>query len=141
MFSKILVPVDLAHLDTLQPALKVAADLAKHHDARICYMSVTGTAPGQVARTPDEYADKLAAFAKEQGQEHGQPVTSHCVSAPDPVADLEDRILDAIGKEGTDLVVMATHLPGHLDAVLPANGARVARDTSSSVFLVRARNK
>lgn len=140
MFSKLLVPVDLAHLDTLRHALTVAGDLARHHNASVCYMSVTATTPGQIARTPEEYADKLEAFAQEEGHKHGQPVTSHCVSAPDPVADLEDRVLEIIGSEHTDLVVMATHLPGHLDAVMPANGARVARDTASSVFLVRAQD-
>ncbi len=139
MFSKILVPVDLAHLDTLRPALQNAADLARHHGASVCYVSVTGTVPGSVARTPDEYADKLQAFAEAEGKQHGQPVTSQCLSASDPVAALEDRILEAIGDNGADLVVMATHLPGHLDAIMPANGARVARDTASSVFLVRSR--
>jgi nucleotide-binding universal stress UspA family protein len=139
MFSKILVPVDLAHIDTLRPALQTAADLARHHGASVCYMSVTATVPGQVARSPEEYADKLKAFAEAEGEQHGQPVTSHCLSASDPVAVLEDRILQAIDDSGADLVVMATHLPGHLDAVMPANGARVARDTASSVFLVRSR--
>lgn len=29
------------------------------------------------------------------------------------------------------------HLPTHLDAIMPANGSKVARHTSASVFLIR----
>ena len=137
MFTKILVPVDLAHLDALERALTAAADLARHYRAEVCYLGVTATTPGTVARTPEEYADKLKGFAGEQGRVHGQPTSAHCISSPDPVADLDDHILDAIRAVGADLVIMATHLPKHLDAVVPAHGGHIAAHTDVSVFLVR----
>lgn len=137
MFQKILVPVDLAHLEALDPALQVSADLAKHYDAELCYLGVTATTPGSVARTPEEYAQKLSLFADQQKTAHGQSVSSHCLSSPDPVADLDESILSAIRDLNVDLVVMQTHLPKHLDALVPAHGGRIASQTTASCFLIR----
>lgn len=137
MFRKIMVPVDLAHKQAISPALSAAADLARHYGSEVCYVGVTATTPGTVARTPEEYAQKLQVFAEEQKQAHGQPVSSHCITSPDPVADLDDTLIHAIDDLGADLVVMATHLPRHLDAVMPSHGGKIASHTEVSVFLVR----
>lgn len=137
MFHKILVPIDLAHLEALHPALQVSADLAIHYDAELCYLGVTATTPGAVARTPEEYARKLSALAENQKQTHGQRVSSHCVSSPDPVADLDESILGAIRDLNIDLVIMQTHLPMHLDALVPAHGGRIASQAAVSCFLIR----
>jgi nucleotide-binding universal stress UspA family protein len=138
MFKKIMVPVDLAHRDAIEPALTAAADLARHYGAEVCYIGVTATTPGSVARTPEEYQQKLEAFAQEHSdQAHGQTVSARAITSPDPTADLNDVLVQAIKDTGSDLVVMATHLPRHIDAVLPAHGGEVATHTDASVFLVR----
>lgn len=137
MYKKIMVPVDLAHLERLQAALTTAADLARHYSAEVCYVGVTATTPGAVARTPEEYAQKLDAFAQEQSKVHGQKASGKCITSPDPVADLDDTLLKAIEDTNSDLVVMATHLPSHVDAVIPAHGGKIAQHTEVSVFLVR----
>lgn len=137
MFRKILVPVDLAHRDALEPALTVASDLARHYGAHVCYVGVTTTAPSSVARTPDEYQEKLEAFAGEESQKHGQAISARAISAQDPVADLDDILIQAIEDEEADLIVMATHLPTHLDAIMPPHGGKIAKHTEKSVFLVR----
>jgi len=138
MFKKIMVPVDLAHKDAIEPALTAAADLARHYGAEVCYIGVTATTPGSVARTPEEYQQKLDAFAQEHSdQQHGQTVSAHAITSPDPVVDLNDVLVKAIKDTGSDLVVMATHLPRHLDAVIPAHGGEIATHTDVSVFLVR----
>ncbi|MGO1626051.1 MAG: hypothetical protein ACTHXI_02980 [Halomonadaceae bacterium] len=40
MFQHIMVPVDLAHMETLEPALQVVADMARHYDATITYIGI-----------------------------------------------------------------------------------------------------
>ncbi|MDR5900928.1 MULTISPECIES: universal stress protein [Halomonas] len=137
MFNKIMVPVDLAHIEVIEPSLKVSADMARHYQAEVCYVGVTATTPGSVARTPEEYAQKLEAFAQQRGQVHGQPVSSKMICRVDPVADLVDTLVKAIDEVEADLVVMPTHAHRHLDIVMPANGSQVASRTSASVFLVR----
>lgn len=137
MFKKIMVPVDLAHLDLIEPSLKAVADLARHYDTEVCYVGVTANTPGTVARTPQEFTQKLEAFAKERSEIHGQPVSTHTIVSPDPIADLDDDLIKAIDEIGADLVVMPTHPPKHLDAIIPSHGGKVASHTKASVFLVR----
>lgn len=137
MYKKLLVPVDLAHVDALANALSVAGDIAQHYHAEICYLGVTSTTPTDVAATPAEYEQALSDFADAQAHNHQQAVSVHAVISPDPVADLDDLVVKAITQVGADLLVMATHLPRHLDAVIPAHGGKIATHTDISVFLVR----
>ncbi len=137
MFKKILVPVDLAHFDVIEPSLQVVADQAKYYGAEVCYVAVTANTPGSVARTPEEYQQKLDAFAQERAKAHGQPVSTHLITCPDPIADLDNVLIDAIDELGADLVIMPTHPPKHLDVVIPSHGGKVASHTRASVFLVR----
>ncbi len=137
MFQRIMVPIDLAHIDQLSRPLQVAADAARHYGAEVWYVAVTSDAPGSVARTPQEYQRKLDAFVAEQSTLHGQPTHGRVIISPDPVADLDDTLVHAIKDLGADLVVMGTHLPRHLDAVMPSHGGKVATHTKASVFLVR----
>lgn len=137
MFKKIMIPVDLAHLGALDKSLTVAADLAKHYGAALCYVSVTSSHPGTVARTPEEYEQKLLAFAQGHAPDTANPPTVRVFNSPDPIADMDDTLVQAIIEVGADLVVMATHLPKHLDAIIPANGSKVAAHTRASIVLVR----
>lgn len=137
MFTKILVPVDLGHLDRLQKALTVAAAEARAHGARVVYMGVTEETPGVVARTPKEFGDKLAAFAAEQAREHGIEAEAMPIMSTDPAAEINKLILRAIRDSGTDLVVMASHPPRMLDWILPSHGGHVAEHADVSVFVIR----
>jgi len=137
MFSKIMVPVDLAHLEALEKALTVAADMARHYDAALCYVGATTSQPSAVARTPEEYKEKLLAFAAEHAPENGHPATAGVYNGHDPVTDLDDILIQAIKDVEADLVVMGTHIPHHIDAIMPANGSKVAAHSDVSVFLVR----
>lgn len=140
MYNKIMVPVDLAHLDALERSLTIAADIARHYDAAICYVSVTANTPGPVARTPAEYEKKLADFSEAQHQLHGQPTSSKMFVSPDPTAELDKLLVKAVNLVEADLVLMATHLPHRVDAIMPSHGDKIAAHTSVSVFLVRPRD-
>lgn len=67
MYQKILVPVDLAHLDKIPKTLNTAIDMAKHYQASLCYVTVTNSTPGAAAHNPKELADKLTEFARGTG--------------------------------------------------------------------------
>jgi len=137
MYQKIMVPVDLAHKDALDHQLKVASDLASHYDAQLTYVSVTASAPGAVARTIDEYRQKLDALAAELGKAYDQKIQTQLYVTHDPAVDLEDTLVKAIQETGSDLVVMGTHVPTWTDALLPSHGSKVAKHTIASIFLVR----
>lgn len=137
MFKHIMVPVDMAHPDKLEDALRVAAELARHYDARVTYVGVTSNQPGPVARTPEEFREKLGRLAAAQAEAHGlAEATGHAVYSHDPAVDLDHALAETVSEIGADLVVMGSHIPHRFD--FGSHGGRVATHTSASVMLVRS---
>jgi nucleotide-binding universal stress UspA family protein len=139
MYRKILVPVDLTHKEKLSKALDTAVDIAKHYNATLCYVAVTNATPSSVAHNPEELAEKLDAFAQEQGKSHGIETDSKVLLTADTAVELDDRLLEAIKDTGADLVVMASHPPGIGDRlhILHSNGANIVKHSDVSVFIIR----
>lgn len=137
MFSKIMVPVDLAHLAGLRRALDCAADLASHYGADLVYVGVTAETPGALGHNPAEYAEQLGAFAAEQAKTNGITATAHAMAAHDPTTDLDDNLFKAIDETGADLVVMQSHIPNLTDYIWPSNGGKLASHAKVSVMVVR----
>ncbi len=137
MYKKIMVPVDLGHADKLRRSLDVAADLARRYAIPVAYVGVTAATPGPLAHTPAEFGRKLEAFARGEAERHGITAEAVTMVSHDPTTDVDDALIDAVHRCGSDLVVMATHVPGMIDRVWPSNGGRLATHTDASVFLVR----
>ena len=137
MFKRILAPVDLAHLETIQRALKITAEEAHHHNVPVTYISAAASAPGEIAHNPDEFRAKLKAFAQEQAEAWNIDTTAMAVITHDPAIDIDDALLQAVKDTGADLVIMASHKPGFADYFWPSNGGKVASHTNASVFVVR----
>ena len=137
MFSNILAPVDLAHVQDLRKALNCAGDLARHYGAEVTYVGVTASAPSDVAHNEREYAEALAAFAAAEGARHGVTVHSRPMHSNDPVTDVDDALLRAVQETGADLVVMQSHAPSILDYLWPSNGGKLAEHAPCSVMVVR----
>jgi nucleotide-binding universal stress UspA family protein len=138
MYKKIMVPVDLAHVDRIEKALVSAADLSKHYGVPVCFVGVTTSLPSEVAHTPQEYEQKLHKFGQEQVQKYGlHGAEAKVFTSHDPAVDLDDKLLEAIKEVGADLVVMATHVPGVPEHIFASNGGAVASHADVSVFLVR----
>ena len=137
MYSKIMVPVDLAHADKLGKALATAADLAKHYGVPVCYVGVTTATPSEVAHNPAEFAEKLEAFGQAEAAKHGLLATTASYAGHDPTIDLDATLLKAVGDTGADLVVMQSHLPGFVEHIFASNAGYLASHSSVSVFVVR----
>ena len=137
MFQRILAPVDLAHLEKLERALKITVDEAQRHGASVTYVSVAASAPGELAHNPDEFRAKLEAFAKQQAESGNIDTAALAVITHDPAIDVDDALLQAVKDTGADLVIMASHKPGLAEYFWPSNGGKVASHTSASVFVVR----
>lgn len=137
MFTRIMVPVDLAHLDKQEKALECAAMLSRQYDAPITYVGVTTPTPGPLAHTPEEYDEKLGAFAAAQAELRGIKAQGHMAIAHDPTTDLDDVLLKQVSETGADLVVMASHVPGVTEYIWPSNGGKIAGHAKASVLVVR----
>lgn len=137
MFKRILAPVDLAHLSKLGRALAVTADQAKRHKTPVTYVSVTGSSPTTIAHTPQEFREKLEAFAEQQASTYGIDASAHAVVSNDPAVDVDDALLKAVKDTESDLVIMASHQPGLVEYFWPSNGGKIASHSDASVFVVR----
>ena len=137
MFRKIMAPVDLGHLDRIARALEVTAAEARHHDASVVYVSVTGNVPGPQGHNPEEFKEKLDVFAKGQAEAHGIDATAYAIVSHDPTIDVDDKLLAAVKETGADLVIMASHHPDFADYFWPSNGGKVAEHADASVMVVR----
>lgn len=132
-----MVPVDLAHLETMERSLQCAASLANLFGAEITYVGVTSNTPGKLSHNPEEFAQKLQAFADKQSGNGVTTAKSHPVTSHDPAVDIDDALLKAVDDTGADLVVMASHVPGLADYIWPSNGGKLAGHAKCSVMVIR----
>jgi len=136
MYAHILVPVDLAHSETLNDALRAAATLAEE-STTITLAGVTTGQPGALAHDPAEYAEKLSIYAKEKGAELGVTFKPLALVSHDPSADLNKTLVHAVEEHNADCVVMASHKPGLAEHVFSSHAGYMANHAKVSVFVVR----
>lgn len=137
MYKKIMVPVDLEHVDTLSGAMSMAARMAETSGGELVYAGVHGGPPSSIAHGPEEYAEKLKEFAATQPSsvtvKHSTlPIYSH-----DPGADLATSLVKAAVDNKMELIVMASHMPGWAEHIFHSNAGYVACHAPMSVFVVR----
>ena len=137
MYSKILVPVDLAHIDRLDKAITSATDLAKQYGIPLCFVGVTTELPSEVAHSSSEFTQKLQAFGAKQSQKHGLDIETAAYPSHDPTIDLDKTLIKAANDNQADLIVMASHVPGFPEHIFASNAGAVASHAKVSVFVVR----
>ena len=137
MFTRIMIPVDLAHAEQMGAALAVGADLAKHFGAEAHLVGVTQSAPTEVARTPEAFDAKLEEYARAQSAALGVTFAARSEVSHDIVVDLSDSLTRAAEAIGADLVVMASHKPGLVEHVIGSNAGHFAAHASMSVLILR----
>ena len=137
MYSNIMVPVDLTHRDRLSRSLDCAGELARLWSAKVTYVGVTSSAPGELAHNPKEFQEVLDGFAREQGEKFGVEAAGHAAISHDPSIDLDKTLLKATDDIGADLVVMESHVPNIADHIWHSHGGTLASNADVSVMLVR----
>lgn len=137
MFKKIMVPIDLAHLDNLKRSLSVASDIAKLYGASIHYVGVTATQPGQAAHNPEEFNEKLQKLAADQASESGLVIHAKTVVSNDVAIELDAFLRRTCDELDADLIVVGSHIPGFADYITSSHGGSLASHASVSVFVVR----
>lgn len=137
MYTKIMIPIDLRHIEQMTKALQVAADIGRLYGAEAHILGVGQTVPSQVARTPKEFADKLSAFALRSTEVYGFAFESHVEISHDPSVDLDNVLARAAKAIGADLIVMASHTPGLAEHIFSSNAGYLASHSDISVLVVR----
>lgn len=147
--KNILLPVDLAHESSWQPALPLAIDFARNHAGKLHLLTVVrdvtsaglpmGEDSGVKIVSLDEYnaqvkkatAHRLETFAKKEVPED---VTSEThVSS----GSIYREILKTAETVEADVIVISAYRPSLRAFLLGHNAERVARHAHCSVFIVR----
>ncbi len=137
MFSRIMLPVDLARKDRQHRALQISADIARLYDATIIYTAIAGREPSVIARTPRSFDALLAEFARQQGEKFGVATGHHAVFAHDPASQLNPLLIRASIDIRADLIVVGSHFRGRWSSM--SHATRVAAGATASVLIVRPR--
>ncbi|MEH6575962.1 MAG: universal stress protein [Amphritea sp.] len=138
MYKKIMVPVDLLHIERLEKALVTASDLSKLYGIPVCYVGVAAALPSLIAHNPDEFTLKMELFGKTQADKYDlKNVTTAAYISHDPAVDLDNTLMKAAEDIGADLVVMASHVPGLVEHIFASNAGYLASYAKVSVFVVR----
>ena len=138
MLKRILVPIDLDHIDRLQKALDVAARIARDSGATLVYAGVVDAVPTTTARTEGERAsDMLRVFCQSQVEAQGVTAVETVTLRGDLHLNVGPDLISTAIETGCDLIVMASHVPGLKEHFLPSNAGYVASHAPLSVYVVR----
>lgn len=139
MFKKILVAIDLVHLEKCHDMIDRAEVLAEENDGQITLLNVIMDIPPYVAlEMPPDTQKRLLADAKTKvvklARDHALP--SLC-RAEIRVGDPANRILEMAQSEDMDLIIVASHQPEFADYLLGSVAAKVVRHAPCSVMVLR----
>jgi nucleotide-binding universal stress UspA family protein len=140
MLSKILVPIDPEHGAYVDEVLRIAAELATAHDARVELLTIIPAGPVIVSQfLPESYEtmaskraeEELAALVARMGAAAERATTAIRFGGT------YQEILAHAEKIGADLIVIGSHKPDVTDYLLGSTAARVVRHANCSVYVVR----
>lgn len=138
-FKKILVPVDLGEESSWKEALPTAIDQAQYTGGELHVATVVPEEPPQLAWLPDDYSEKMIAYANSQLDKlletnipKQMKVTKHIRQGA-----IYREIVRLAKDIEADLIVMASHRPELKDFLLGPNAARVVRHAKCPVLVIR----
>jgi len=144
MFSKILVPVDLADPEHYRPAVSEARELARLHKADVRVMTVLDLPPPPTAGYQTQYLSEetrreaLTEAELTLKQIAGEmAVEGRRADSAVRAGRVYHEVIEEAESWGADLIVMGSHHPGMSTYLLGSNAARIARHADCSVLIMR----
>jgi len=149
MTEKILVPIDLVDMPTMEKVLKAAVQQAKAGKGALTVMTVV---PDMVTGIDYRYAIRgetggseeydLQAIVKEALERLNEIVKTHTPSGMqvETIArhgTIYEEVLNVAKEIGADQIVLGAHRPAVSDFLLGPNTARIVRHANCSVNVVR----
>lgn len=140
MFKTILVPVDLAEVETSRPALNRATALAEASGGTIRLIYVRSLLPVTYmefmppafeAEQQDDAEKRLADVAA------GVALPADRVSAVVRLGTVYNEVLQEAESTGSDLIVIGSHRPSMATYLLGSNASTIVRHAKCSVLVVR----
>ena len=141
MFKTILVPVDLAEVETARPAIERAVALADGADGTIRLIHVRSLLPVTYMEfVPPTFETEQQQDAETKLAEvaAGVPLPAERVSAVVRLGSVYNEILEEADSMGADLVVVGSHRPTMATYLLGSNASTIVRHARCSVLVVRS---
>lgn len=132
MYKKILIPVNLKHVEQSKKSLETACTLAKQHGAKLYVLTVGHLIDDQnIHKRPEDDLPVLKKFVKDNvpGDVDAEAVLK--------AGSTSRKISETAEELGVDLIVMNSHNPKFTDYLIGSNAAHVALHSPCSVFIVR----
>ncbi len=137
MYPRIIVAVDLDHLDQAKALLKRAMQLLDA-GGEIRLIHVLEDAPGYIAASlPADLAEKRRAEAAVELRALIDPALGLRITHDVRRGAASGQILQAASDSDADLIMIASHKPGLRDYFIGSTAARVIRHASCSVLVER----
>ena len=138
-FKKILVPVDLGEDSSWKEALPTAVDQAQHASGELHIVTVVPEEPPQLAWLPEDYSEKMIAYANTQLDKLLATAIPEKMKAEKHVRQgtIYREIVKLAQGIDADLIIMASHRPELKDFLLGPNTARVVRHAKCPVLVIR----
>lgn len=140
MFKTILVPVDLAEVETSQPAIDRAAALAEAAGGTVRLIYVRSLLPVTYMEfMPPTFDTEQQGDAEKRLAEvaAGIRLPAERVSATVRLGTVYNEVLYEAESIGADLIVVGSHRPTMATYLLGSNAATIVRHARSSVLVVR----
>ncbi len=140
LFSKILIPVDLAELIVLKSALEKAVALANWCGADFRLVNVQNLLPLTfMDYVPADFDDlqKREASAQLINMESKIALPKERVSSCVRIGSIYSEILSEADEWGADLIVVGSHRPAMSTYLLGSNAKTIVRHAKCSVLVVR----
>jgi len=135
MYKTIIIPIDMSHMERIEPMVKAARQLGP--EAELILVNAIESIPshiqaeipvGLVAENMEHSRKKLEKIAENvPGKSSVEMADGHAASA----------ILDIAEEKKADAIVIASHKPGWQDYLIGSTAARVVRHAKCSVLVVR----
>jgi len=136
MFKKILLPVDVAHLEEGQKTLDVALHLTSP-DAEIIMLYVMEDIPNWTdIRLPPNFKENSMQSAR-QALESIAKTTDRAIRIEVRAGHAYSTILKEAEAMQVDLIILASHKPGLKDYFIGSNTSKVVNHADCSVVVVR----
>lgn len=136
MYKKIVVPIDLSHIEQGKEMAKLASKLADP-SAEIYLVNVIEEIPSYiVSELPKDLREKSVENAREVLNEIAQSAN---IDTPVSIrmGRVSAEIIAMADEQEADIIIIASHRPGLQDLLLGSTAARVVRHSRHSVLVMR----
>lgn len=140
MCKTLLVPIDIAEVDTARPALERAVALAQASNGTVRLIHVRSLMPvAYMEFVPATFDIDQQRNAETRLAEIAAsvPLPAERVSATVRMGAIYNEILEEAETTGADLIVVGSHRPTMATYLLGSNAATIVRHAACSVLVVR----